>query len=234
MKEMVKCAKSKEVLHPPFRVDISSWNSSHLTSPARQCYVVTTSRMDDLMSTVIRISDAAFQRLQTLAEPLVDTPASIIDRVLEYYEQHNSPKPSPKPISKPAAASSSSFDPDSPPDLTHARVLAAVVGEKTASSWKGVVQKVHLVAMVKLKSIDVLQKVTTSNLIPGRKRDKGYEYVKALDASIQKTDANVAWRQSLHLAKEAGVPIKVEFQWLEKQGASRPGQRGVLSWQPLV
>lgn len=186
------------------------------------------------MSSVIRISDSAFQRLQALAEPLVDTPASIIDRVLDYYEQHNCGKSSRKPVAKPAAASSSSFDPDNPPDLTHARVLAAVVGEKTASSWKGVVQKVHLAAMVKVKTFDALQKVTTSNLVPSRKRDKGYEYVKALDASIQNTDANVAWRQALHLAKKVGVPIEVEFQWLEKQGASRPGQRGVLSWQPPV
>lgn len=38
------------------------------------------------MSKVIRISDKTFSRLQNLAEPLVDTPASVIDKLLDEYE----------------------------------------------------------------------------------------------------------------------------------------------------
>lgn len=39
------------------------------------------------MSKVIRISESIFSRLQQLSTPLVDTPASVIERVLEYYEE---------------------------------------------------------------------------------------------------------------------------------------------------
>ena len=42
-----------------------------------------------MMSKVIRISDSIFSRLQQFGTPLVDTPASVIERMLEYYEQHN-------------------------------------------------------------------------------------------------------------------------------------------------
>jgi hypothetical protein len=36
---------------------------------------------------VIRISDDVFRRLQRLSEPLVDTPSSVIERVLEHFEK---------------------------------------------------------------------------------------------------------------------------------------------------
>lgn len=38
------------------------------------------------MSKVIRISDETFSKLQNLAEPLVDTPASVIEKLLDEYE----------------------------------------------------------------------------------------------------------------------------------------------------
>jgi hypothetical protein len=38
------------------------------------------------MSKVVRITDKAFARLQKLAVPFVDSPASVIDRLLDYYE----------------------------------------------------------------------------------------------------------------------------------------------------
>jgi hypothetical protein len=39
-----------------------------------------------MMSKVIRISDEIFNRLQGLAEPLVDTPASVIEKLLDEYK----------------------------------------------------------------------------------------------------------------------------------------------------
>ena len=40
------------------------------------------------MTKVIRISESIFQRLQKLAVPLVDNPASVIDRLLDYHDSH--------------------------------------------------------------------------------------------------------------------------------------------------
>ena len=41
------------------------------------------------MGKIIRISDEIFTRLQSHAEPLVDTPARVIERVLDFYEAHH-------------------------------------------------------------------------------------------------------------------------------------------------
>ena len=38
------------------------------------------------MSKVVRIPESVFQRLQKLATPLVDTPANVIERLLDYYD----------------------------------------------------------------------------------------------------------------------------------------------------
>ena len=50
------------------------------------------------MSKVIRISDTTFSRLQKLAEPLVDTPASVIDKLLDEYESRLSRRNTNEPI----------------------------------------------------------------------------------------------------------------------------------------
>ena len=44
------------------------------------------------MSPVIRISESIYERLQELATPFVDTPASIIERLLDHYEAVKGPK----------------------------------------------------------------------------------------------------------------------------------------------
>jgi hypothetical protein len=53
--------------------------------------------MEAVVAPVIRISDEVFRRLQRLSEPLVDTPSSVIERVIEHYEK--SPPGGPRPSS---------------------------------------------------------------------------------------------------------------------------------------
>jgi hypothetical protein len=43
------------------------------------------------MSRVVRISETSFQRLQKLAVPLEDTPSSVIERLLDFYDSQNNP-----------------------------------------------------------------------------------------------------------------------------------------------
>jgi hypothetical protein len=38
---------------------------------------------------VIRISDEAFSRLQNLAEPFIDTPSSVVEKLLDFYEERS-------------------------------------------------------------------------------------------------------------------------------------------------
>jgi hypothetical protein len=43
------------------------------------------------MSRVVRISETSFQRLQKLAVPLEDTPSSVIERLLDFYDSQSNP-----------------------------------------------------------------------------------------------------------------------------------------------
>ena len=68
-----------------------------------------------MMMPVIRISDDVFRRLQNLATPLVDTPASVIERLLDSHESSVGTKKLP-------AGSGQSVAADPPPDLTTANI----------------------------------------------------------------------------------------------------------------
>ncbi len=50
------------------------------------------------MSKVIRISEETFLRLQEHAEPLIDTPATVIERLLDYYERQQRRPDTQKPL----------------------------------------------------------------------------------------------------------------------------------------
>jgi len=42
------------------------------------------------MSAVIRVSDSCYERLKQLAEPFVDKPSDVIERILDFYDAHSS------------------------------------------------------------------------------------------------------------------------------------------------
>lgn len=53
------------------------------------------------VSKVIRVTDSVFQHLQALAEPLVDTPSDVVERLLAFYDQHRPAAPSPATTGEP-------------------------------------------------------------------------------------------------------------------------------------
>src|SRR6266571_6815334 len=78
------------------------------------CNIVTNQKsLRCLMAPVVRISDDVFRRLQRLGEPLVDSPSTVIERVLDHYEAAHSIRGAP--------TSAGSFSP---------RALAAAIMER--------------------------------------------------------------------------------------------------------
>lgn len=182
------------------------------------------------MMPVIRITDEVFTRLQRHATPFVDTPATVIDKLLDYYEAgHGAAPPT---ASQPTAPVASPFDPEDPPDLTHTRVIAAEFDGRSARYWNELVDVAHLQAMAKLKSFEELRKATRSHLAKGHFRDSGFHYLPDINVSIQGIDSDLAWRNALHLARRISAPIRVEFEWRQKAGAAHPGKRGYMEWTP--
>lgn len=197
----------------------------------------------------IEISESLFRRLQKLAVPLVDTTASVLEKLTDHFEAcqranadeqllHRSfGKDIRQSVTAPESKSKGTipeFDPDAPPDLRHTRVLLARFGGRAAGGWNELVQVAHTEALVRLGSVDSLRGATKSNFIVGRasqeQMKKGYRYVPQIDISIQNVDAEHAWSNVLRLAKHLGVPVAVDFEWMQKTDAARPGEKGRLSW----
>lgn len=104
------------------------------------------------MSPVIRISDEIFQRLQKHATPLVDTPATVIEKILDYCE--NGEIIESRKITKSTEINSNKddfikLDPDSPQDLTHTKILNGMFGNKKILNWNSLIQVAHIYAMEK-------------------------------------------------------------------------------------
>lgn len=176
------------------------------------------------MSPVIRISDGTFERLQKHAQPFVDTPETVIGRILEFYESHGQRQVS-EPKEQPRFAGGA-LDPENHPDLHHTRLISAEFDGRPARGWNELVRVAHQRAMEDLKTFEALRAASLSNISKGQRNAEGFHYAPEIDISIQYADANTAWRNSLHLARKLGVSIRAQFEWRNKKGAALPGQSG--------
>ncbi|RLE48733.1 MAG: hypothetical protein DRJ18_01335 [Candidatus Methanomethylicota archaeon] len=187
------------------------------------------------MSTVIRIPEPIFIRLQALAKPFVDTPASVIGRLLDFYEAHTGTQASSSTHAHTPTGVPNNLlqlDPDNPIDLHHTRVIEARFGDTAVSNWNKLVYVAHRFAGAKTGSVEELCGVSISNIARGRRTDSGFHYFPDIDISIQNVDANAAWRNTLHLARKLDIPVRVVFEWRNKDRAANPGKKGVLEWKP--
>ena len=134
---------------------------------------------------------------------IVDTPDAIIERLLDFYEEHGlkaEAGPVVAPIVPDASISSNgilTFDPADPPSLRHTKIVKASFNGKDMShpNWNDLHRHAHEVAFAAL----------------GRRFDVRHVY---------------------NLARKLGAPIDLTFAWREKPGAQNPGKVGKISWRP--
>jgi hypothetical protein len=171
------------------------------------------------MSTVVRIPEVLFERLRAYGQAF-ETPVDVVERLLTFYETHH--PPSPRAVSATAAAAASPV-----PDLTHTKVITAQVGRVAVKGWNALKAEAFVQALREL-SLDELKTFTGERVVPKRKDAAGWVFRQDANISIQDTDANTSYRLAQVVATRAGVPLTVEFEWADKPGAFRPGQRGRL------
>jgi hypothetical protein len=179
-----------------------------------------------LMPPVIRIPDHVYFRLQQHATPFVDTPAIVVERLLDYYDEHTRGAMTARPAS--AEPRATEFDPHDPPDLRHTRVLEATLGTTAVRKWNELLQAAHRAAAERGHDLDAIRRMTLTNICSGERTDRGFVYLADIGLSIQNVDASNAWKQTLHLAEQLNLPVRVNFEWREKEGAARPGETGSL------
>jgi hypothetical protein len=141
----------------------------------------------------IQIDEATLARLQKHAVPLLDTFDTVINRGFDIYEAHTA-HPVTVKTSEPTV-SAKTFDPSSPPDLTHTKVLSAnldgVALEKGAN-WNGLLKQAIRLVSRRAKSAEDLKRFVIVNHVTGQKDDEGYEYLADAGLSVQGQDAKTA------------------------------------------
>lgn len=176
----------------------------------------------------VELSPTTFSRLQNHAVPLVDTIETVINRFIDFYEKQANNASQPSSGKEKAKV----FNPSTPPDLTHTKVLGVMVNGEALGhgqdNWNGLLNAVVRRASAQAKSADAFKKLMAVNFVEGQKTDEGYRYLSDLGISIQGQDANGAWRGVAHMAQKLGLPVSVTFAWREKVGAAFPGVTGAL------
>jgi len=194
------------------------------------------------MTPTIRISENTYRRLQNplIAKPFDDTPATAIDKLLDFFEKHNSaPQTSSPPAAPPnnGSGNSGTLDPENPPDLTNTKILAAeFAGDRfypralfgmKGLTWNGLVKVANKYAFDHASSFEEFRRLTNSNVEKGESTDRGFHHFREIDISIQYVDAEHAWKNILYIAKKLKVAITIEFEWDNQQ-------RGILAWTPTT
>lgn len=175
------------------------------------------------MAPVVRIPEPIYKRLQSVAVPLEDTVVTVIDRLLSEHEVRN------------RSAEDENvriLNPEAPGDLRHTKVLNARVNgvEIRLPNWSKLVDAVHVLALQRGTSVEVLNKITASHIKAGEHTDSGFHHLREADISIQGMQADKSWRDVLHLAKYMNIAVEVTFEWRSKEGASYPGEKGRIYW----
>lgn len=182
------------------------------------------------MSKVVRISQNTYQRMQKIAKPFDDTPDSVIQTLLDFYEKEKLGK-------KAKQTTSQNDDPlildvNNPSDLTHTKVWEGHFNNETVRNWRELISVAHRDALTKLGSFSELHKLSISNIVEGIKEESGFKPIDGTNISIQGANANSSWDSALIIAKRLNVPLRMKFKWRNKKGASHPNKTGILEWSP--
>lgn len=172
----------------------------------------------------IQISQETFERLQSHAQPLVDTTETVINRALDALDHQNIvPPPTPK-----RRQGELQINLLHPPDLKHTKMLDAEVDGAAVQNlgWNILVQMMVRTAVKRSIAFDDIDRMCPSTIVNGRKRDTGYGYLPDIDVSVRYMNANRACQAFLKIAQNLGIALDIGFMWRNKKDAVHPGQRG--------
>jgi hypothetical protein len=176
------------------------------------------------MSPTVELSQPTFSRLQKYAVPLVDDIQSVINKLADFYDDHaGAPAPS-------AQAAPQLFNPASPPDLTHTKILSVTFAQTELDpaqhNWNRLLDQAIVVASGVLKDPKKVISLLKIHAVAGKKEDQGYRFLAHCGLSVQGQDANASWRAIYRIAKALNIPFDVEFMWAQKDGLAYAGQSG--------
>jgi len=182
------------------------------------------------MMPVIRLSDATFSELKTIATWLsAKTPSETIDRLVREkldelgLERDSSDEPE-----------SGSIDDvmkfDKAPGLSFTRLTAAKVGGVPLKKMNWAHLLLAMIAAVKTKGLSG-SKLVSELQVPTKTTqysNEGYTYYAELGISVQGQSTQDAWKEIERIATKWAIPVEAEFQWRQHAKAQHPGRSGFL------
>ena len=175
----------------------------------------------------IDILDSDFPRLQALAEPFIDTPATVISKLLDEFEQRQTAK-----LPAGSSVKAPSYSLQSLPPLTHTKVMGGHFnGAKPAKqTWDSYVRHALIEVLKKAGSVEELRRLSGANVREGRFEEQGYKYIPERRFSFQGVSAEDAVKIIGRCARTLNVPFEIEFVWRDNPDAHRPGERGTIKY----
>lgn len=179
------------------------------------------------MSDPFELTEATKARVAKYAKPFVDTFDSIINRMIDVYEQSVEGQLG---DASQAGSEVKDFDPATPPNLTHTKVLSITLNgihfNQDATTWNALLFEAIRIARKKIKSDEQLKNIIAVNFVFGKKEEDGYRYLKDVDLSVQGQDSNGAWKGTYYIARKLDLTFEIIFAWREKEGSANSGVHG--------
>lgn len=178
------------------------------------------------MTQEISISDETFARLQILAKPFVDTPETVIKRLLDACMADTSVA---------AIDGYKVFDGAAPPNLMHTTVQMAIVNGvrlRPAETYWNTILVVLVRNLAKTgMTPENIKACVIGNSMVGEHSTNGYKFIPEAGISVQGLDANNAWKSIYFLAMASNQEVEVRFRWQDKEGAANAGVAGVIGFK---
>lgn len=173
----------------------------------------------------IEIADTDFQRLQKIAVPLVDTPRSVITKLLDMHDAGSAPK-----LTRSISSDVEEFGTDSIPPLTHTKLMDAQFNNLAPEkmNWDALVRLALTQVFEHSKTLKELHRLSGSNVVEGEKHDEGYKFLSSHGFSYQGVSAEDAAKIIVRCAGALNCHVFFEFEWRNKEGAFRAGKRGIV------
>jgi len=175
------------------------------------------------------ISDAAFQYLKEQAEPLVDTTASVLDRIIAEHKKMTASK------NVSATIAEISFGAADLPSVTHSTIIASRVNGEAVpkSDWNHSLS--HLMSVIIQSGVksELVRRSVAANFLQGPISDadekKGYRYKAGGDDwFFQGLDAERACKNLAKLSAKFNVTLEIRIQWGPSAKHGLGGKTAVL------